>query len=185
MKISTMGIIKKLWFAICAGLLIAGCIFGTFSILKLTNEANQSKTIELTIEHLWEENNKCYFADNNGSVYELGNYRDVSDKIVYSELPKQRFDKLNEGSRYEIKYISGMDFWISISEVDIKNGTHIVKNNKIWFDSCISGECIQIDSEWFIIYRNRCNVSDGLQNRESIVTTTDDSLQKFCEMHGY
>lgn len=96
------------------------CVFGCFLCFEYINEQNQPETIELTIEHLWEEDNNYYFADDNGRVYELGNYRDVSDKIMYDEMPKQRFDRLNVGSRYEIKYISGIDFWISISEKGIE-----------------------------------------------------------------
>ena len=120
MKISTMGIIKNLCFAIGVGLLIAGCIYGTVIILSDMSYQNQPETIELIIEHLWEEDNNYYFADNNGRVYELGDYRDVSDKILYDDLPKQRFERLSKGSRYEIRYISGMDFWISISEKGIE-----------------------------------------------------------------
>ena len=99
--------------------IIAGCIIGICFVGLKGIGQNQPKTIELTIEHLWEEDNEYYFADSNGSVYELGNYRDVSDKIMYNDMPKQRFERLNEGSRYEVEYISGMDFWISISEKEI------------------------------------------------------------------
>ena len=105
----------------CVTILVAaGCVFGCFIGLDYINEQYRPKTIELTIEHLWEEDNEYYFADSNGSVYELGNYRDVSDKIMYSEMPKHRFERLNVGSRYEIKYISGIDYWISISEKEIE-----------------------------------------------------------------
>ena len=98
------------------GLIVAGCIFGVGTILRSMSFANQPETIELTIEHLWEEDNNYYFADSNGSVYILGNYRDINEKIMYDEMPKQRFERLNEGSRYEIEYISGLNNWISISE---------------------------------------------------------------------
>ena len=111
-----MGIIKNLCFAIGVGLLISGCIYGAVIILSDMSYQNQPETIELTIEHLWEEDNNYYFADSNGSVYILGNYRDINEKIMYDEMPKQRFERLNEGSRYEIEYISGLNNWISISE---------------------------------------------------------------------
>ena len=98
-------------------LVVGCCIYASFIVLNSLTE--QPETIELTMEHLWEEDSKYYFADSNRNVYKLGNYRDVSDKIVYDDLPKQRFERLNVGSRYEVKYISGMDFWISISEKEI------------------------------------------------------------------
>ena len=98
-------------------LVVGCCIYVSFIVLNSLTE--HPKEIELTIEHLWEENNKYYFADNNDNVYKLGNYRDVNDKIVYDDLPKQRFERLNVDSRYEIEYISGLDFWISISEKEV------------------------------------------------------------------
>ena len=92
------------------------CLYGAVVALNDMKYSNQPETIELTIEHLWEENNNYYFADRDGNIYKLGNYRDINDKIMYDDMPKQRFERLNEGSRYEIKYISGLDNWISISE---------------------------------------------------------------------
>ena len=101
-------------------LVLIGCIVGfAIIILKDMSYQNQPETINLTMEHLWEEDSKYYFTDNNNNVYMLGNYRDVSDKIMYDDLPKQRFERLNKGSRYEIRYVSGLDYWISISEREI------------------------------------------------------------------
>ena len=100
--------------------IIVTCVISFAMIfLKVVNQ-NQPETTELTIEHLWEEENKYYFANNNDNVYMLGNYRDINDKIMYSEMPKQRFERLNKGSKYEIKYVSGLDYWISISEKEVK-----------------------------------------------------------------
>ena len=99
--------------------IIVGCVLGGLLGLDYINEQFQSETIELTIEYLWEEDSKYYFADSNSNVYKLGNYRKRNDKIMYDDLPKQRFERLNVDSRYEVEYISGMDYWSSISEKEV------------------------------------------------------------------
>ena len=119
MKISIMNKMKSFCFIIGVILIVMGFIYSAGIVLDTMKYSNQPKTIELTVEHLWEEDSKYYFADNDGNIYMLGNYRDVSDKIVYSDMPKQRFGRLNEGNRYEIEYISGLDTWISISEKEV------------------------------------------------------------------
>ena len=39
---------------------------------------------------------------------------------MYSEMPKQRFERLNVGSKYEVEYISGLSYWISIREKEME-----------------------------------------------------------------
>lgn len=100
-------------------LAISGCIFASLMVLNMLN-VDRVQTINLTINHLWVEDNEYYFADNNGSIYQLGNYRAANDKILYNDMPKQRFEKLNVDSSYEVEYVSKMDWWISINEKEIK-----------------------------------------------------------------
>ena len=78
--------------------------------------ATRPETTELTIEHLWVEDNGYYFSDSRGHVYNLGN---IGDEILYEDLPKQRFQKLVEGNVYECVYLSGGAKRISVSEKEI------------------------------------------------------------------
>ena len=112
-------IVTIILLAIVCCLIVFATLFVFKGALDDINALNKPKTTELTIEHLWTEDSRYYFADSNGSVYKLGNYRKHGEKIMYDNMPKQRFEILNEGSRYEIEYISGLDNWISISEKEL------------------------------------------------------------------
>ena len=81
--------------------------------------ATPPETTELTIEHLWVEDNGYYFSDSGGQVYNLGNQRASGEEILYEDLPKQRFKKLEEVGMYECVYLLGGEERISISEKEI------------------------------------------------------------------
>lgn len=100
--------------------LLIACACAMILVIYITFVPDSVKTTNVTIEHLWEEEDKYYFADTNGTVFELVNYREANEKVLYNDMPKQRFEKLNEGNRYEIEYISGLDSWLSISEKEIE-----------------------------------------------------------------
>lgn len=90
-----------------------------FSCNPPNNPSNYPKIVELSIEHLWEEDNKYYFADTNGVVYQLGNNQGYHEKILYDDMHKQRFEELNASNRYEVVFIEGLNNWISISEKEM------------------------------------------------------------------
>lgn len=98
------------------GLLILACCLSIPVIIDNIQEMTQPETIELRIEHLWEDSGDYYFADTNGNIYILGNYKKSGEKIRYDNMPKQRFEMLNKGCVYNCTYVSGMNNWISISE---------------------------------------------------------------------
>lgn len=84
-----------------------------------TVQTTELTTTELTIEHLWEEGDKYYFADRDGHVYRIGNLRKANEEIMYKDVPKVRFEKFSEGMNYECIYLKGA--WrISISEKEIE-----------------------------------------------------------------
>ena len=109
-KITTFGI-----GLLIGALILCGC-FCISEIVDTFQEMTQPETIELRIEHLWDDNGDYYFADTNGHIYKLGNYKKSGEKIRYDDMPKQRFGMLDKGCAYNCTYISGMDNWISISE---------------------------------------------------------------------
>jgi hypothetical protein len=100
--------------------------FGMIAFLLPPSAIEQPKVVVITIEDLWEEGENYYYADSNGHVYAIGNYRNMGDKIMgdkimYDDMPKQRFTKLNKGSVYKCTYVTGMTTWISIREEEIKD----------------------------------------------------------------
>lgn len=68
------------------------------------NPETKTLTITLTILHTWENGGQYYFADELGSVYLIG-CCDEKREIGYADMPKIRFDKLEEGHRYNVEYV--------------------------------------------------------------------------------
>ena len=99
-------------------LILAGVFFIMTTVYSSTNAP---KTIELTVEDVWGEGSKYYFADSNGFVYEIGNQRNIGEMILYEDMPKQRFEKLKKGNAYECVYLLGSPMRFSISEKEIEN----------------------------------------------------------------
>lgn len=83
---------------------------------------------KIIIEHKWVENEDYYFSDSNDFVYllkeksyvEVGQFKRA---IKYNELPKSRFESLEEGKLYQIDYcfsefsITGMRLSINEKKV--------------------------------------------------------------------
>ena len=67
-------------------------------------DMSKIETKTLTILHTWEEGGQYYFADELGSVYLIGYHYNIKE-IRYDDMPKIRFDKLEEGYRYNVEYV--------------------------------------------------------------------------------
>ena len=74
-------------------------------IYVLENYEDKTQTKTLTILHTWEEGGQYYFADELGSVYLIGCWGGKGGEIRYDDMPKIRFDKLEEGHRYNVEYV--------------------------------------------------------------------------------
>ena len=72
-------------------------------IYVLENYEDKTQTKTLTILHTWEEGGQYYFADELGSVYLI--WCNDNREIRYDDMPKIRFDKLEEGHRYNVEYV--------------------------------------------------------------------------------
>ena len=79
---------------------VAAC--GTIVYFMPAPTSTDTKT--LTILHAWEEGGQYYFADELGSVYLIGCWGD-NGEIRYDDMPKVRFEKLEEGQRYHVEYV--------------------------------------------------------------------------------
>jgi len=107
--------------AILHTFLVIGIIFGgIFGLVIIGKERSQPKTIEVSIEYLWEEEREYYFADENGFVYMIGNLLERNEEILYDDMPKQRFKKLKEGGMYDCLYLPAGSKRISVSEREIE-----------------------------------------------------------------
>jgi len=73
-------------------------------------------TTNITIEHLWEEDDKYYFSDDGGFVYKMRDRQAFGTQIMYDDLAKTRFEKLKEGGQYKVEYRCDWDVRVSISE---------------------------------------------------------------------
>ena len=105
-----MYIIKLVGLSVGVSVTVVICAIALFSFC-LSSDATPEIT-ELTIEHLWQDENEYYFSDEMGHVYllednipstkitEMFTYKE----ILYEDMPKQRFKKLEEGSIYECTY---------------------------------------------------------------------------------
>ena len=82
----------------CAFLII------TVLLVLLVPAPLSPETKTLTILHIWEEGGQYYFADELGCVYLIG-CRGDNGEIRYDDMPKIRFDKLEEGHRYNVEYV--------------------------------------------------------------------------------
>jgi len=77
-------------------------------------------TTNITIEHLWEENDEYYFSDEEGFVYRMRDGQAFGTQIMYDNLAKTRFEKLKEDGQYKVEYRCDWDVRISISEKEIE-----------------------------------------------------------------
>ena len=83
---------------------VAAC--GTIVYFMPAPTSTDTKT--LTILHAWEEGGQYYFADELGCVYHIacrGNLWKQEGELRYDDMPKVRFEKLEEGHRYHIEYV--------------------------------------------------------------------------------
>ena len=83
---------------------IAAC--GTIVYFMPVSTSTDTKT--LTILHAWEEGGQYYFADELGCVYHIvckENLWKQEGETRYDDMPKTRFDKLEEGQRYNVEYV--------------------------------------------------------------------------------
>ena len=105
-----MYIIKLVGISVGVSATVVICAIALFSFC-LSSDVTPEIT-ELTIEHLWQDENEYYFSDEMGHVYllednipstkitEMFAYKE----ILYEDMPKQRFKKLEEGGIYECTY---------------------------------------------------------------------------------
>ena len=92
---------KGLCLSFIVAIVIASVITGLY---VMANYEDTPETKTLTILHTWEEGGQYYFADELGSVYLIGCWGD-NREIRYPDMPKIRFDKLEEGHRYNVEYV--------------------------------------------------------------------------------
>lgn len=70
-----------------------------FAFLILCGGAGIKTTTIITIEHKWIEDDKFYFADDSGMIYQLtGGYKN------YNGSPRTRYNNLIEGELYIITF---------------------------------------------------------------------------------
>ena len=105
-----MHIIKLVDLSVGVSVIAVICAIALFSFC-LSSDVTPEIT-ELAIEHLWQDENGYYFSDEMGHVYlleanipsakirEMFTYKE----ILYGDMPKQRFKKLEEGGIYECTY---------------------------------------------------------------------------------
>lgn len=96
-------------FGVVAILLLASVAVAGFMSYDLYTDITNPKTKTLTIMHTWEEGGKYYFADEVGCVYKMdtlckGDFWKEGE-ILYDNLPKTRFEKLEEGQNYRVEYV--------------------------------------------------------------------------------
>ena len=102
---------KAAYLFMVALLVLAVCFASYLSLLTLADLQAMQKTPEtktLTILHAWEEGGQYYFADELGCVYHIacrGNLWKQEGELRYDDMPKVRFEKLEEGHRYHIEYV--------------------------------------------------------------------------------
>ena len=81
-------------------ILLLGAIWCT--LFSFVPDPNSEKTTNLTIEYLWEEDSKYYFADSEGVVYKMGR---PQGQVMYETMPKTRFAKLKEGGNIKLNIV--------------------------------------------------------------------------------
>lgn len=87
-------------------LLILSVMFVMFVAFYTLNTAQNTETKTLTILHAWEEGGQYYFIDELGCVYHIG-CNGNKGEIRHDDMPKIRFDRLEEGNRYNVEYTIG------------------------------------------------------------------------------
>ena len=88
-------------------LVLAVCFASYLCLLTLADLDAMRQTPEtktLMILHTWEEGGQYYFADELGCVYLIGCGNNKGE-IRYDDMPKTRFDRLEEGHRYNVEYV--------------------------------------------------------------------------------
>ena len=100
-------------------LLLIACVCLLITVIYIAFVQGSAKTTNVTIEHLWEEEGKYYFADSEGVIYRIERPR---GEVMYETIPKTRFAKIKEGWRYQVEYENrfGWAIRFSLSEKEIE-----------------------------------------------------------------
>lgn len=126
-KMITKNDVKTIGIGLLVMVVFVACIFLLPSESIHMDNAFESpiETKTLTILHTWEEGGKYYFADELGRVYLIGCWGD-NREIRYADMPKIRFDKLEEGHRYNVEYGYNVEYVLKKSHVE-----HMLKEGNV------------------------------------------------------